>query len=215
VTTVISPAVHMRAGKRAELLAAHRQWAAAAQPAQGRGWVPPEAAAAAADHAERHASWNCSMCTLLNGPLAGQCEACGASRPSGGSRSGSSSSSVSTPGSSGGGAAAVANAAADVQLAQDSLLADAGANGKQQKVKAKKIPKFERLRVTGRDSAAMAHWMDAAGVQKKNPLNAWGASSSSSGARMPQAPPQPKQASVWGGGGVAHRDVAAKQAWGK
>ena len=36
--------------------------------AQQRGWVPPEAAAAAADAAEQHGSWTCSACTLINAP---------------------------------------------------------------------------------------------------------------------------------------------------
>ncbi len=43
--------------------------------------MPPEAAAAAAAHAERHSSWQCGVCTLLNAPAARTCEACGHPKP--------------------------------------------------------------------------------------------------------------------------------------
>jgi hypothetical protein len=48
----------------------------------GPGWVPPEAAAAAAKAADDiAASWACSACTLINAPDAVACEACGHVRP--------------------------------------------------------------------------------------------------------------------------------------
>ena len=34
----------------------------------GGGWVPPEAAAAAVDHATLFSSWACPACTLINAP---------------------------------------------------------------------------------------------------------------------------------------------------
>lgn len=34
----------------------------------GGGWVPPEAAAAAVDHATLFSSWTCPSCTLINAP---------------------------------------------------------------------------------------------------------------------------------------------------
>lgn len=43
--------------------------------------MPPEAVAAAVEHAERHASWQCPACTLINSPQATTCEACTLSRP--------------------------------------------------------------------------------------------------------------------------------------
>ena len=49
---------------------------------QGKGkWVPPEAAAVAAQLAESNSSWQCGSCTLLNAPAARTCEACGQLRP--------------------------------------------------------------------------------------------------------------------------------------
>ncbi len=49
--------------------------------ALGGKWAPPEAAAAAAAHAEQFSSWQCCVCTLLNAPVARTCEACGHTRP--------------------------------------------------------------------------------------------------------------------------------------
>lgn len=43
---------------------------------RGQGWVPPEAAAAAAAHAERNCSWACPACTLMNAPEACQLPTC-------------------------------------------------------------------------------------------------------------------------------------------
>eukprot|EP00798_Chlamydomonas_sp_ICE-L_P020166 gene20166-26902_t len=48
----------------------------------GDGWVPPEAAIAAAKKAEEQASWRCATCTLINAPHVVACEAC--STPKGG-----------------------------------------------------------------------------------------------------------------------------------
>jgi hypothetical protein len=205
------------AGKRAELLAAHRQWAQSARPGSGSGWVPPEAAGAAADHAERHASWECPTCTLVNGPGAGSCEACGTARQA----------------FNGAGASASDTAAVNAQLVQEALLADAagdigngsgGHSGEpaakaQQKGKGpKKQPKFERLRVTGGDASATADWLDATGIQKRAPQNAWGTlatGSSRTGAGGPSPVPQPKSSAVWGSSGTAARDRVARDAWSK
>jgi hypothetical protein len=40
-----------------------------------RGWMPPEALAAAAA-AGTSPSWKCAMCSLLNGPCTDKCEGC-------------------------------------------------------------------------------------------------------------------------------------------
>ncbi len=45
----------------------------------------------------------------------------------------------------------------------------AGGAGK----KAKKVPKFERLRLTGGDPAATAAWLDSSGGTKTKPQNVW------------------------------------------
>lgn len=179
--------------------------------------MPPEAAGAAADHAERHASWQCPACTLVNGPGAGGCEACGTARPA-------------FDGTSNG---ASETAAVDAQLVQEALLADAASDGgggsgsqgggqaalAQPKGKGpRKQPKFDRLRVTGGDASATADWLDATGIQKRAPQNAWGApaaggGSSRAGTGGPPAVSQPKSSAVWGGGGTAARDRAARDAW--
>ena len=39
--------------------------------------------------------------------------------------------------------------------------------------KAKKVPKFERLRLTGGDPAATAAWLDTSGGTKTKPQNVW------------------------------------------
>ncbi|KAL4444334.1 hypothetical protein ABPG75_012071 [Micractinium tetrahymenae] len=72
------------AGKRAELLAVHKEaFASADGKGKGKGkWVPPEAAAVAARLAEQNSSWQCGACTLVNAPSARVCEACGSVRPS-------------------------------------------------------------------------------------------------------------------------------------
>jgi len=79
--------------RRTALMEAHKAYLAApgalSTPPKGgarAGWVPPEAAIAAARAAEEQPSWACASCTLLNAPQAAHCEACGAPRngPGGG-----------------------------------------------------------------------------------------------------------------------------------
>lgn len=240
-------------------MAVGRSWAAQA-PQQGAGWVPPEVAAAAAEHAELHGSWTCTMCTLVNSPTAAACEACTATRPpprtrpaasrggvsTGRSNSVSSSAPVgqSSTGSSlqsglgkDGGrggpmtspAAAAAPAdddrAADVQLAQEALLRDARAaaesetsgvkcsNGKQ-----KKLPKFEKLRLTGGDASATHDWLETSGgTQKRNPQNAWGATSRPTTARSAASKKEPALPAAWGSSNnsVSQRDRLISEAWSK
>jgi hypothetical protein len=48
------------------------------------GWMPPEAAIAAAEQVEACPSWPCPTCTLVNAPSAYSCEACGGRRPGAG-----------------------------------------------------------------------------------------------------------------------------------
>lgn len=177
------------------MLDCFRDWAQHA-PQHGHGWVPPEAAQAAADHAQQHGSWTCSMCTLVNSPSAATCEACTASRPKHGS---------------GGQASATGPTAA-----ASPALADASAAG----VKAgkqKKLPKFEKLRLTGGDAAATYDWLETSGgTKKKNPQNAWGVTSAGSTARSSAATVPPAMPAAWGNtGSASQRDRAASSAWRK
>jgi hypothetical protein len=70
--------------RREGLLRAHRTFLESERAhdavAVGPGWVPPEAALAAARRAEQQASWPCAACTLINAPSSRACEACGALR---------------------------------------------------------------------------------------------------------------------------------------
>eukprot|EP00955_Chlamydomonas_euryale_P117803 366498-Chlamydomonas_euryale.AAC.11 len=72
------------ADRRAALMSSHASFlsspAAADVPV---GWMPPEAAAAAAAHGASEQCWPCGACTLSNAPGARSCEACGAQRPGG------------------------------------------------------------------------------------------------------------------------------------
>ena len=162
--------------------------------------MPPEAASAAADHAEQHGSWECPVCTLLNSPAAAACEACTATRPSGRCTNDG-------------------TASSEVQQAQGALLSDsssqAGGSGaaSDKKAKPKKLPKFERLRVTGGHGLAAADWMESHGVTKKRPQNAWGVSPPVTQAAARPAVPQARGA--WAAGSAAQRDRITGQAWSK
>lgn len=138
------------------------------------------------------------MCTLVNSPGAGSCEACTASRPKT---------------SSGGQVSATApNASADAGLASADVSTAGVKPGKQ-----KKLPKFEKLRLTGGDAAATYDWLETSGgTQKKNPQNAWGAASASSTARSSTAKLPPAMPAAWGNtGSASQRDRAASSAWRK
>lgn len=238
-------------------------WASSAQ--QGAGWVPPEVAAAAAEHAQSHGSWTCSMCTLVNSPSAAACEACTASRPApssrpaGGSRpsSGGDGASASAGNSGVSGAAASQDGgvrkaqqqrsshalgsrpssaaataddrAAELQLAQEALLRDARSaadaalagpatdpDGKGGKGKQKKVPKFEKLRLTGGDASATHDWLETSGgTQKRNPQNAWGLASRPSTARSAAAKRDPPPPPAWGSTSTSQRDRLISEAWSK
>ena len=86
-------------------------------------WVPPEVAAAAVGAARKSSSWQCGSCTLINGPQASRCEACGSGRPGEDLADWSS-----------------ASASTSEQQAED-VAKDAP--------KKKKLPRFERMRITG------------------------------------------------------------------
>ncbi|GBF91964.1 hypothetical protein Rsub_04688 [Raphidocelis subcapitata] len=70
--------------RREGLLAAHRAFLGSSRAhdaaALGAGWVPPEAALAAAGAAAARGSWGCGACTLVNAPGSAACEACGTPR---------------------------------------------------------------------------------------------------------------------------------------
>ncbi|CAL8461904.1 g1435 [Coccomyxa elongata] len=146
--------------KRGELLSLH----SAAAPS-------PSEAAAAVVHASQNASWQCQRCSLINGPAAGSsCEACGSRR-------------TKQPADSSGAGASMSAAAAVAgdfpALGAANGLAyghGAGSSGNQVSgagKKAKKVPKFERLRLTGGDPAATAAWLDTSGGTKTKPQNVW------------------------------------------
>ena len=135
--------------KRAELLSLHS--AAAASPSD---------AAAAAVQASQNASWQCSRCSLINGPAAGStCEACGSKRPR---RADSNGAAAADDFPALGAALGPANGA--------EASAAAGAKGPK---KGKKVSKFERLRLTGGDPEATAAWLDTSGGTKTKPQNVW------------------------------------------
>jgi hypothetical protein len=94
-------------------------------------FVPPEAVAAALARAGPGSTWACGICTLINGPREERCEACGAPK----------------------GATAMleARGSADDAWGDDGEGTRADPKGKG---KGKKVPKFERLRLTGGDGSA-------------------------------------------------------------
>ena len=135
-------------------------------------WVPPEAAAAAAAAAEQNGSWSCASCTLINAPHTTRCEACHKNRParppqpaqpsSGRSvnpsapRSGLLSPGMGAALPLGGGSTTqgAGDAGANPSHGQEApLAAPEPASSSQEddkgKGKARRVPKFERLRVTG------------------------------------------------------------------
>ena len=159
-------------------------------------WVPPEAAAAAVEAAEKHSIWACRRCTLVNASSASTCTACGLPRPH-----------ESQPPSDLGG---------DAHSDQTST--------PQKPSKPKKLPKFERLRVTSGDSSATQEWLEANGAVQ--PQNAWtqrrsgadvvGGPSSGTASRSVDAPQQPL-GNRWAAqpGRLAQQVSAVQNAWGK
>ncbi|CAK0783675.1 hypothetical protein CVIRNUC_006874 [Coccomyxa viridis] len=138
--------------RRAELLSVH----SAAQQAE-----QDLAADAAAAHAMQFGSWQCSRCSLINGPDTRSCEACNTRRPQG-----------VKPSSSNSSAEPAEPSAADGDGFPS--LSSAPSDAKQPK-KGKKVSKFERLRLTGGDPEATLSWIDTEGGRKPptNPQNAW------------------------------------------
>ena len=102
-----------------------------------RRWVPPEAAAAGLRAAKSQGSWLCPACTLINEPRAATCEACNAKRPLQDL-----------------GALARTASANGVSKGDQADGTEAG-----NKKANKKVPKFERLRLTsgGQDPAFQVH----------------------------------------------------------
>lgn len=136
------------AGKRAELLSLH-----------GAAAASPSDAAAAAIHASQNASWQCSRCSLINGPAAGSsCEACGSRRPR----------QVDSNGTAAADAFPALGAA--VGAADGPETVGGGTKGAK---KGKKVSKFERLRLTGGDPGALAGWLNTSGGTKTKPQNVW------------------------------------------
>ncbi|KAK9834275.1 hypothetical protein WJX81_002678 [Elliptochloris bilobata] len=153
------------AGRREGLLEEHRRHFAAAEPAGGGRWVPPEAAEAAAAHAAANASWRCSACTLVNGP------------------------GEEGPGAGGSGA------------------------GAERGKKVRKVPKFERLRLTGGDPEATRTWLDTDGGTRVHPQNVWTQARPSS--LTAAAPPGGLRGQWSKPGRLATELVAVKGAWDK
>ena len=165
-------------------------------------WIPPEAAAAAADQAERQSIWACSTCTLMNAGTAATCKACAQPRPS--ATQPQAQQNGSPPLSAGDCAAASAS----------SSTAD--------KYKKKKVPKFERLRVTGGDGHATQDWLEANGAVPVRPQNAWTHNRAPADVvarpSVPVSSPRPPPVSNrWAAqpGKLAHQVGAVQQAWAK
>ena len=123
--------------------------------------MPPEAAAAAADEAERQSIWACSLCTLMNSSDAVKCTACGQPRSS----SSPSSSAMALSPRSHPQTSPPQHAAKGAVSSSPAPAAD--------KQKKKKVPKIERLRVTGGDGSATQEWLEANGAVPVRPQNAW------------------------------------------
>lgn len=163
-------------------------------------WMPPEAAAAAVAEAERQSIWSCSACTLVNASNAATCHACGAVRQPADSSQGRHGEGVDL-------------AAADRQ--GPSTPTSANGKGKQ-----KKLPKFERLRVTGGDAHATQQWLEASGAVPVRPQNAWTQKRTPSefvgrSSGPVDAPQQPPVKNRWAAspGQFAHQARATQDAW--
>ena len=152
--------------KRSTLLAAHRAFfssdnssgAHSGSASTGR-WVPPEAAAAAAAQFEARGLWTCPQCTLLNAPSAVQCEACSHVRPHHAEEQQDEEVHQAKQAS--------VEKTNDVPRPEDGKPAPSA--------KPRKIPKFERLRLTGGDAVATQAWLDTSGGTKPavKPQNVW------------------------------------------
>jgi hypothetical protein len=168
------------APRRNALLAEHRRhYAGGAPGGPAGGWVPPEAAAAGAAHAAATASWRCPACTLVNGPGGGgACEACGRPRgdpaeEAGGAAGGAEAESGRAAARAADGPGAGAGGAAEPSGAAGGEAGGGSGLGSERGKKVRKVPKFERLRLTGGDPDATRSWMDTDGGTRVKPQNAW------------------------------------------
>ena len=88
---------------------------------------------AALEHVGQQATWECGICTLVNGPRDEACEACGAPR---------------------GATAVLENGGPSAGGDDAKWWLETQRLGPKDKGKGKKLPKFERLRLTGGDGSA-------------------------------------------------------------
>ncbi|KAK9858006.1 hypothetical protein WJX84_008852, partial [Apatococcus fuscideae] len=211
------------ASKRASLLAVHSaSFGSAPVEAMQASWVPPEAAAAAAAAADQSSSWSCPTCTLINAPHTTRCEACHKNRPPKPSqptpqgnepavqltapRAGLLSSGVGD---------ALADGRAGSAMPDGQQAASAGGQEDEKgKGKARRIPKFERLRVTGGDPDATESFLDSMREKSSHPQNPWAQNRTGAGP-APQTGGGTGNAWAKGGGKLASETKAINAAWGK
>eukprot|EP00891_Asterochloris_glomerata_P003403 jgi/Astpho2/3403/Aster-04737 len=155
------------AERRAGLLQAHSDTFAegCSTEAANGSWVPPEAALAAVEQATQNHAWMCAVCSRINAPQEGACENCEQSKA--GSEAIARATAAAREAAE---AIAVADAADRAEAAAAAASDAANSKGKG---KGKKVPKFERLRLTGGDATATQNWLDTAGGHQVKPQNVW------------------------------------------
>jgi hypothetical protein len=138
--------------KRAQLLSMHSAAESSA------------ADAAAVSRAARFGSWQCSRCGLVNGPSARlACEGCQARKPR-----------VSeTDNETQHEQRSEASSSEDFPALNGASASEDGSRAKVGVKRNKKVPKFERLRLTGGDPQATAAFLETKGGTVVKPQNAW------------------------------------------